>query len=117
MGSKVMSPEAVVKAREMYAETVNEWGKKRYSIAEIARFFGVGETTALRAIKGLGSFTTQPVLPDPPAEEIAESEKRMQEWIAAGMPIEAPKPLTTNIEPLSPEVQERLKGYGYGKKE
>lgn len=59
MPSKVLSREACLKIKEMYAKE-DERGRRMYSLMFLSKEFGVSETTVLRVIKGYGAFMDVP---------------------------------------------------------
>ena len=82
-----LTREAAWKAKQMYEER-DERGRRKYSIAHIADFFCVGETTAYRAIKNVGPYQSLPEVKDEEMldREIQESLEKLKALQAAPEP-------------------------------
>ena len=76
---RVLDREAAHRLRQMYEER-DAKGNRRWTIIQIADIAGVSETTAWRAIKGVGQYRGLPQAKDEAAiaREAAESFARLQ---------------------------------------
>lgn len=86
MAGKVLMPEQQARVREMAAERVG--GRPRYTQAELADLFGVGETTIHRIVKATGAYRkVGQAISNEYIEELAvkakESEARMMAKLRA----------------------------------
>lgn len=76
------------KARMMYAEK-DERGYQRYSMREVAAFFGISETSVLRAVHNLGRFANFDAVPLPPTKTEAELKKDAAESLERFLALQA----------------------------
>lgn len=94
-GSKSLSREAVIKAKEMYEERDSR-GRRVHSHMSIGKFLGVSETTVYRAIHSFGAFMDVPDLPTQEFLKDRERESLVKLYQLGALPIEA----------LPPDLQE-----------
>lgn len=89
--TKVLTPSAAQEIRRLYA-AVDGRGRRKHTIWELADMFGVGETTAYRAIRRIGPYAN---LPDMKSEEEIQEESaasvRRLEELLKGPATEAPR--------------------------
>lgn len=79
-------------------EELDEWGRRRYSLAALAERFGVGETTVGRVVRNIGAYTR---VPTPKPDDVLDQE--------AAASLERMKALMNPDGTLKPEVKETKK--------
>ena len=104
------------KVKQMYAEK-DSYGRQRWSMREVAAYFGVSESTVLRAVTNTGRFANINATPLPAtrteaemARDAAESLVRFQALVAAEAAKPAQKPAIDVFMKRAEEERARISG-------
>lgn len=90
-------------------------GRRLYSYRDLAKMFGVSETTILRTIRGLGSFMA---LPTPGEQDAlkAEAAASLKKLMAGTPPTDTAVTTKGEDDGLTDEQRKQLASYGHGPK-